>query len=28
MDVYVYKVDIKDVFGKPHSYSGRVTLVR
>ncbi|MBL7923793.1 MAG: PKD domain-containing protein [Bacteroidia bacterium] len=28
MDVYVYKVDIRDVFGNPHSYTGRVTLVR
>ncbi len=28
MDVYVYRVDIKDVFGNPHSYTGRVTLVR
>jgi gliding motility-associated-like protein len=28
MDVYVYQVQIKDVFGNPHTYSGRVTLVR
>lgn len=28
MDVYVYKIDMIDVFGKAHSYTGRVTLVR
>jgi gliding motility-associated-like protein len=28
MDVYVYQVQIKDVFGNPHTYNGRVTLVR
>ncbi len=27
-DVYVYQVSIKDVFGNPHTYNGRVTLVR
>jgi gliding motility-associated-like protein len=28
MDVYVYKIDIEDLQGKPHHYVGRVSLVR
>ena len=27
-DVYVYKVDIKDDLGNPHTYTGRVSIVR
>jgi gliding motility-associated-like protein len=27
-DVYIYKIKINDVYGKPHEYVGRVTLVR
>ncbi|MBC7863545.1 MAG: gliding motility-associated C-terminal domain-containing protein [Bacteroidia bacterium] len=27
-DVYVWKVKLNDVFGKPHSYVGHVTIVR
>jgi len=27
-DVYVWKVKLKDVFGKTHTYIGTVTLVR
>ena len=27
-DVYVYDVQVKDVFGKSHTQTGRVTLVR
>lgn len=26
--VYVYKVDVKDIFGNPHTYTGRVSIVR
>lgn len=28
MDVYVYQVQIKDVFGSPHTYKGNLSLVR
>ncbi len=28
IDVYVWKIKIKDLFGKPHRYIGTVTLVR
>ena len=28
MDVYVYVVRIKDVFGSPHTYNGTLSLVR
>ncbi len=27
-DVYVYKIDLTDVFNKPHTYVGHVTLVK
>lgn len=27
-DVYIYKVDIKDDLGNPHTYTGRVSIVR
>lgn len=27
-EVFVYKVDVRDIFNKPHSYTGRITVVR
>ena len=27
-DVYVYQISIVDIFNEPHTYNGRVTLVR
>lgn len=28
IDVYVYKISIVDIFNEPHTYNGRVSLVR
>jgi gliding motility-associated-like protein len=28
LGVYVYQVEMQDVFGNPHTYNGHVTLVR
>jgi hypothetical protein len=28
MDVYVYKIDVKDIKNKQHSFTGHVTLIK